>query len=268
MHRITALYYGVHAGKTLLWVAAALIAFHALANIDEIAPVDLTLVLAGGLVWHAFSDAMVGRYLTRTSSNTTHLAMVTRVAVPLCAASFAASILLARHHAGMALGCMMLSRSAYAFAVGVTTPGTALFALMKGRVLSSILVPKAATMRLTRAAFAVSLGCLAATIWFLRGAPSVIVITSSGLFSGLGNVFIWIWLAQATTRAGVFASAVMTTKIWLILSIPLAAGFLPLGGSSSEMPPEPMTAFGWHIWRPERPLCQWGSLKGTATLQS
>jgi len=77
---IRACYYSVQFGKTLLWVAADLVAFYALVLIDRLPPLDVSLVLMGGLAWHALSDVAVGRVLDRAGMSASRLGTMTAIA--------------------------------------------------------------------------------------------------------------------------------------------------------------------------------------------
>ena len=114
MSRLASLYYSVQVGKTLLWVAADLIVFYILAIIDRLSPETVSIVLVGGLAWHAISDLAVGLMLRHERLSARQLSIVAGLAVPICAASFVISVLSAPSSTWMALAFMMLFRSTYA----------------------------------------------------------------------------------------------------------------------------------------------------------
>lgn len=107
-------YYAVQFGKTILWVAADLIAFYVLATVEHLPAHDISLVLIGGLAWHALSDMAVGQWLERRGCHARSLAIVAGIAVPVACFTFVLSLLLALHRPWAALAAMMVSRSAYA----------------------------------------------------------------------------------------------------------------------------------------------------------
>lgn len=107
-------YHTVQIGKTILWVAADLIAFYVLATIKHLPAQDIVLVLMGGLAWHAISGLAVGQWLERRGGNGHGIAIVAGAAAPIACAAFVTSLLLADGHPWTALAAMMVSRSAYA----------------------------------------------------------------------------------------------------------------------------------------------------------
>ncbi|MEE3624494.1 hypothetical protein UCD39_10910 [Nitrospirillum sp. BR 11752] len=108
------LYYAVQFGKTMLWVAADLIAFYVLATVQHLPPQDIALVLMGGLGWHALSDLAVGLWLQRPRTIARDVAAIAGLAVPIACAAFVTALMVAAAKPWAALGAMMVSRSAYA----------------------------------------------------------------------------------------------------------------------------------------------------------
>lgn len=342
-HGMLACYYAVQFGKTLLWVAADLIAFYVLATVDHLPADDIALVLIGGLAWHALSDVAVGQWLEQRQGRSRSLAMIAGLSVPIASASFVVSLLLAPYQPWVALAAMMVSRSAYALfdvphhaligrmarrgwptvrivgirnlwgqvaslvlglglapalgpdmtnmtlvltlagiagvsasssmpivllllrlwdgpvdglpivpgsgdapvlrIVGVLllhlgmtllvastnkialvamVPGVALATISAGRISASIPVPARWRERRLGIKLCCSVLLLLAAIALLCLWPAPASLFAFGLASGWINILTWAWLSRATDHPRPFASAVMLTKIGLLLSIPIA----------------------------------------------
>lgn len=67
-------YYAVQFGKTVLWIAATLMAFYVLVNVEHVPAASLSSVLMGRLAWHAVSDLAVGQWLERRVGGAQHIA--------------------------------------------------------------------------------------------------------------------------------------------------------------------------------------------------
>ncbi len=110
----TALYCAVQFGKTLLWVAADLVAFYVLNVVEHVPARDVALILMGSLAWHAVSDVLVGHWLERRTGDRHSLALVTGVAVPIASVAFVLALLMAASLPWAALAMMMVFRTTYA----------------------------------------------------------------------------------------------------------------------------------------------------------
>lgn len=109
----TALYCAVQFGKTLLWVAADLVAFYVLGVVEHVPTGNVAMILTGSLAWHALSDALVGHWLERRSGSRRNLALITGTAVPFASVAFVLALLMAAHWPWAALAMMMACRTAY-----------------------------------------------------------------------------------------------------------------------------------------------------------
>ncbi|MDY7526191.1 hypothetical protein [Sphingomonas sp. 10B4] len=348
--RLTHLYYSVQVGKTLLWVAADLIAFYILVVVDKLSAGTVTFVLVGGLAWHAISDLAVGILLRNNRIEARRLAIIAGFAIPVAAASFVASIVTAPLNAWLALGFMMLFRSTYALfdiphhallgrmsvlgfdaahlvsirnlwgqiasvvlalsiqpwlgatasrtvvvlmlaavasvatllsvpivvllrqlwdrheridgntpitalpgsalsiaillianllvtvvvstatktivgnvQLAIATPGIALAALTIGKLVSCIPLPQTATRDRIGTTFFAGIVALGMSVALVIYQPSFFAFAAFGLASGWVNILTWSWISQVTLRAETFAVATMTTKLGLIVSVPIAA---------------------------------------------
>ncbi len=191
----TALYCAVQFGKTLLWVAADLVAFYVLGVVEHVPASEVAMILMGSLAWHAVSDVLVGHWLERRTGDCRSLALVTGAAVPLASVAFVLALLMAASWPWAALAMMMACRTAYSL---FDVPHLALIGRMARLGYPVVRIVGIRNLWGQLASLALGLGL----------APTLGPIMTAG---GLGSVLVGIAIASAILSAPI---ALLVYRLW------------------------------------------------------